>query len=196
MTKILLCFASLSFLWVCCGPINAQGKRLEPEVGKVPRDVVGVSETAEKAKAASFLVAVREINQLMAMQKPPMNAFHVDEEYVRKHLVETGHGGEGEKDLLDRPQKTWTLPFRTDTDWWSELVRRDHEEQRKARADQRHTWTARVMLGLAVLLLAGVSYVRLDEYTQRRYTTWLRVAGIGVATSVAGGWWYVFQGGW
>ena len=88
------------------------------------------------------------------------------------------------------------MPFRTDTDWWTDLVRRDHEEQRKARADQRHTWTAQVMLSLSVLLLAGFGYVRLDEYTQRRYTTWLRIAGIGVATSVAAGWWYVFQGGW
>jgi hypothetical protein len=193
MTKILLAMASLSFLWVCCSPINAQGKHLEPEIGKLPRDVMGVSDTAEKAKSAALLVAVREVNKLMAMQKPPLDHFHVDEEYARKHLVETGHGGEGDKDLFEKAQKTWTLPFRTDTDWWSELVHRDHEAQRRARADERHTWSARVMLGLAVLLLAGFGYVRLDEYTQRRYTTWLRIAGIGIATSVAVGWWYVFQ---
>ena len=52
------------------------------------------------------------------------------------------------------------------------------------------------MLGLSVLLLAGFGYVRLDEFTQRRYTTLLRIAGIGVATSVVMGWWYVFQGNW
>jgi hypothetical protein len=196
MTKILLCFASLSFLWVCCGPINAQAKRLEPEVGKLPRDVVGSGDTEEKAKATAYLLAARVVNELMAVQKPPLDKVPVTEEYARTHLVETGHGGEGEKDILDKPQKTWTLPFRTDNDWWTDLVHRDQEAQRKARADQRHTWAARVMLGLAVLLLAGFGYVRLDEYTQRRYTTWLRIAGLGVATSVASGWWYVFQGGW
>ena len=48
------------------------------------------------------------------------------------------------------------------------------------------------MLALAVLLLAGWGYVRLDEYTQRRYTGWLRLAGVGVATTIAAGLWWVF----
>jgi hypothetical protein len=195
MMKILLGFASLSFLWVCCTPINAQAKRLEPTVGKLPKDVVGVGESEEKAKATAYLLAARVINELMAIQKPPMDKFVVTEEFARNHLVDLGVGGEGEKDgIFGKQPKTWTLKFRTDTDWWTDLVHRDQTAQRKARADERHTWAARVMIGLAVLLCASFGYVRLDDYTQRRYTTWLRLAGLGVATSVAAGWWYVFQG--
>ena len=47
-------------------------------------------------------------------------------------------------------------------------------------------------IGLACLLLAGFGYVRLDEFTHRRYTAWLRIAGVGVATTVIAGWWWVF----
>jgi hypothetical protein len=196
MTKILLCFASLSFLWVCCGPINAQAKRLEPEVGKLPREAIGFGETEEKAKAMALKDAVERVKLLMGMQKPPLESFVVTEEYAR-NLVETGHPGKAvENPAFPEPLKQWVIPFRTDNDWWTDLVHRDHDAQRKARADLRYTWSARVMLGLGVLLLAGVGYIRLDDYTQRRYTAWLRLAGIGVATSVAAGWWYVFQSGW
>ncbi len=194
MTKILLAFASLSFLWVCCGPINAQGKRLEPEVGKLPVEATGFGETEEKAKVDALKNAAERVKTLMGMQKPPLESFVVDQAYARK-LVAPGRPGD---DIAEGglKLKQWVMPFRTDTDWWSNVVRADQEAQRKARADQRHTWSARVVLGLTVVLLAGFGYVRLDEYTQRRYTTWLRIAGIGVATSVAAGWWYVFQGGW
>jgi hypothetical protein len=196
MTKILLCFASLSFLWVCCGPINAQAKRLEPEVGKLPTEATGFGETEAIAKAQALKDAVKRVTLLMGMQKPPLESFIVDEDYARK-LVEPGQRGKDHEDpIFKEPLKQWVMPFRTDNDWWTDVVYHDHEAQRKARADQRHTWTARVMLGLAVLFLAGFGYVRLDEYTQRRYTTWLRVAGLGVATTVAAGWWYVFQSGW
>ena len=53
-------------------------------------------------------------------------------------------------------------------------------------------WPQRIFLGLSLLLLTGVGYVRLDEYTQRRYTRSLRVAGVGVASAVAAGLWWVF----
>jgi hypothetical protein len=187
MTKILLGIASLSFLWVCCTPISAQAKRLEPEVGRLPVEATGFGKTEEDAKADALRNATERVKALMGMQKPPLESFVLKPEYVRT-LVGPGHAG---KDVVEENLRLqqWVMPFRTDTDWWADL-------QRKDRAEQRHTWTARVMLGLAVLLLAGFSYVRLDEFTQRRYTTWLRLAGLGVATSVGAGLWYVFQGSW
>jgi hypothetical protein len=41
------------------------------------------------------------------------------------------------------------------------------------------------------LLLAGVGYNRLDEYTQRRYTIWLRAAGVSVAATAVAAWFWV-----
>lgn len=194
MTKILTIFATCSFLWLCCGPINAQSKRLEPEIGKLPREAVGYGDTEEKAKESAVKDAVEHIRKLMAMQNPSMVSYDVPEKDVRRWL-EKGKPGkdfELEGPLNQRPLKTWVMPFRTDTDWWHEVVRQD----RQARANQRHEWTARGLLGLTVLLLAAVGYVRLDEYTQRRYTAWLRLAGVGVAASVAAGLWYAFQTSW
>jgi hypothetical protein len=88
--------------------------------------------------------------------------------------------------------KSWVLTFRSDVDWGKDLVRRDYEAARKQRADERQKVGALVIIGLAFLLLVGFSYVQLDEYTQRRYTTWLRVAGVGVGTTLIAAWWWVF----
>ena len=105
----------------------------------------------------------------------------------------SGEAGDDFKiDGFDKPFKQWHVKLRTDTDWWKEIVRRDRVRERTIIARQRQTWTFRAMIGLAVLLLAAFGYVRLDEYTHRRYTKLLRVAGVGVVTSVAAGWWWVF----
>ncbi len=196
MCKLLLCLASISCLWVCCGQSNAQAKRLEPEVGKLPHEANGFGETVEKAKAMAVKDAVERIRGLMAMQKPPMDSFIVTEDYARK-LLDTGEeGAEVKNEVFKEPLKQWVMPFRSDTDWWSDVVHRDYAAQRAARSSDRQTWTSRGMFGIAILLLAAVGYVRADEYTHRRYTTWLRIASIGVVTTVIAGWVYVFQVGW
>jgi hypothetical protein len=125
-----------------------------------------------------------------------LRSFKVTEDFVLKNaLPDAGRAG---KDLavenIANPFKAWVVTFRTDTDWWSDIVRRDHEAERKLRAEHRQTMGSRIIIALGLLLLAGFGYVRLDEYTQRRYTTWLRLAGVGLATTmVAGWWWIVFQ---
>src|SRR5207302_769824 len=104
--------------------------------------------------------------------------------------------GEAGKDVkvenIADPFKTWTLTLRPDSAWWNDVVHRDQDISRKLRAEQRQAVGAQVIIGLACLLLAGFGYVRLDEYTQRRYTAWLRLVGMGVATTVVAGWWWVF----
>jgi hypothetical protein len=168
---------------------------MEPEVGKLPREAIGFGETAEKAKAMAVKDAAERVRALMAMQKPPLDSFVVSEDYARQ-LVDTGKLGDDVKnEAFEKPLKQWVMPFRSDTDWWGDVVRHDFDAQRSARAADRQTWSSRGMLGLAALLLAAVGYVRLDEYTHRRYTTWLRIAGIGVATSAIAGIAYVFQAG-
>jgi len=124
-------------------------------------------------------------------------AFVVTEDYVRTRLLDSksGEPGKDEKIQLNDVEhvfKAWVLTFRTNNEWWKDIVRRDQEAQRKLRADERQTLGSHIVIGLAFLLLAGYGYVRLDEYTQRRYTTWLRVAGIGVAATVIAGWWWVY----
>jgi hypothetical protein len=125
--------------------------------------------------------------------------FKIDDDFVQKHLL-ANPGKPGEVIKLDNfAAQQWIVALRPYADWWEELLRRDRDEEikvraeeRKAHAQERQNLTARVMLGLSLMLLAGVGYVRLDEYTNRRYTRLLRVAGVGVASAVAAGLWWVF----
>jgi len=156
----------------------------------LPRSVTGHGVTVEAAKKAAIKKAVDVISDLMTSNE--LKSFKLTEDYVRTHVLV---GGEPGKDFqvepIREPFKAWIVNFHRDNDWWNDIVRRDQEAQRKLRADERQTLGSHVIIGLAFLLLAGYGYVRLDEYTQRRYTTWLRVAGIGVAATVIAGWWWV-----
>ena len=164
-----------------------------------PRSVTGRGETEDIAKKDAVREAVKQVKIAMRRQDPPLQSFVVDEDYVRTHLLhsKSGEPGKDEKIPLTDGEhiffKAWVLTFRPDNEWSKDLFRRDQEAQRKLRADERQTLGSHIVIGLAFLLLAGYGYVRLDEYTQRRYTTWLRLAGIGVAAMVIAGWWVYFQ---
>jgi hypothetical protein len=184
----------LMLLAGCAG--RAQPKEIAQPDGRWPRSVTGRGETVELAKKDALREAVKTISIAMKLHDPPLQAFVVNEDYVRTRLLDSksGEPGKDEKIQLNDVEhvfKAWVLTFRTDNEWWKDIVRRDQEGQRKLRADERQTLGSHVVIGLAFLLLAGYGYVRLDEYTQRRYTTWLRVVGIGVAATVIAGWWWV-----
>ena len=184
--RMLLGFAGLTLMWFACNPSSAQPKDAPP----LPRSVTGHGETLETAKKAAIAKAVQEIKE--TMKRSEMTSFAITEDYVRTNLVDSGMPGKDFKvDNIADPFKAWILTFRTDTDWWHELERRDQEAGRKTRAEHRQSLGSRLIIGLALVLLAGFGYVRLDEYTKRRYTTWLRVAGLGVATTALAGWWWI-----
>jgi hypothetical protein len=193
--RMLLGIACLTSLWLFCGTSSALPKEAALPKGLKPT-VKGHGLTEENAKTAAIRQAVKEVSTLMKMHNPPLQAFEVTENYVRTNLlVDAGKPGENFEDKFNGKNevfKSWVLSFRSDTDWWNDLVRRDQEAQRKARADDRQKVGSLVIVGLALLLLVGYGYLRLDEYTHRRYTTWLRVAGVGLATSAIAGWWLVF----
>jgi hypothetical protein len=193
----LLGIASLMLMGLagCSGSAPPREARLPSRAaalpkGDLPRSVTGHGVTVEAAKKAAINKAVEVISHLMTSNE--LKSFKLTEDYVRKNVLV---GGEPGKDLqvenIVEPFKAWVVNFHPDNDWWKDIVRRDQEAQRKLRADERQTLGSHVVIGLAFLLLAGYGYVRLDEYTQRRYTTWLRVAGIGVAATVIAGWWWV-----
>jgi hypothetical protein len=187
---MLLGLAGLTLMWFACSTGSAQPR----PVPQLPSSVTGHGEAVETAKKVALAKAVQEIKE--TMKRNEMSSFEVTEDYVRNNvLVDSGQPGKDVKvDNIADPFKAWVVNFRPDADWWHDLERRDQEAERKIRSEQRQTLGSRLIIGLAFVLLAGFGYVRLDEYTQRRYTTWLRVAGLGVATTaVAGWWWIVFQ---
>jgi hypothetical protein len=187
MMRMILATICLGLLWTSCSSTCAQPKAPLLPKGGLPRDVTGVGETIEKAKVNAHQEAVKMVTAMMQNHDPPLHSFKIDEKYVRAHVVGKGSAGEDIKnEALDKAFKSWVLPFRTDNAWWADLARHD-------RAEDRQKITSFVGLGLSLLVLAGFAYVRLDDYTQRRYTTWLRVAGVGVMSLVVAGWWMVFR---
>ncbi|MBI2805047.1 MAG: hypothetical protein HYX68_08700 [Planctomycetes bacterium] len=185
--RMLLATGSLALMWFVCHTSSAQPKDAPPPDGFLPRKVTGYGETVDSAKKAAINKAVSEITSWLKLQSNV-----ITEDYLRtKVLADEGQPGKDEKiDNIRDPFKAWVVTFRTDEAWWKDLAHRDHEAMRQQRASQREGWAMRGVLGLAVLLLTGVGYLRLDDYTRRRYTTWLRLAAAGVVTLVAAGWWW------
>ena len=192
MIRMVLGIGSLTLMWFLCGTGNAQPKDAALPKG-APRSVSGHGEKVENAQRAALSKAVDEIVNLMKANH--LTSFKVTEEYVRKNvLVDAGQAGK-DLDALPGadPFKAWVVTFRTDSDWWQDLQRRDHEAKRQRVAESRQNLGSQVIISLGLLLLAGVGYVRLDEYTQRRYTTLLRLGGVSVAATMAAGWWMFLQ---
>ena len=193
MMRTTMTLASLLGLVFVCGSLGAQPKEPVLPEGRRPKSVEGMGVTQEKAKQDALDRAVKVVVGLMSEQTPPLEAFKVDVTYVAKHLL-TDPGTPGQDDKIELegqkavPIKKWIVSFRTDYNWWRDIVLRDQEARRSLASQERQMWTGRIVAGLALLLVAGFGYVRLDEYTQRRYTTWLRLAGVGVAASVVAGW--------
>jgi hypothetical protein len=56
---------------------------------------------------------------------------------------------------------------------------------REQRVKERMIWLGKILAGLVVLFAAGAVYFRLDEWTKGYYTTWLRVAAVGLVLATA-----------
>lgn len=187
--RTLLAIALVCFL-LGCAASDAQPKALAPP-DRLPREAIGRGENVDSAKKAAVGMALKELNDAMSLQY-----FVLSEDYLREHVL-AGPGKAG-KDIEMKINeemhtfKAWVLTFKPQSEWWSDISRRDLAEQRKVRAAERQTVTSRIMVGVAFVLLAGFGYVRLDEYTQRRYTTLLRLAGVSFAGVAIGSiWWAV-----
>ena len=195
---------ALVMLWTFCGCRTRtirQPKASAFPTG-APKEVAGIGSSEETARKNALTKAAQKITDFMQAQNPPLRSFVVNEEFVQTNVAERGKAGDVIKEDFGGEKVEsfkWILPLKPIESWWKELVQRDYEvmrqqqeADRKVRAVERQTQGAEAVLGIACLLLAGWGYVRLDEYTQRRYTGWLRLAGVGVATTIAAGLWWVF----
>ena len=180
--RMLLAIAGLTCVWSLCGPIRAQPKEAAPPRERWQKPIVGRGETEVTAKKDAWREAAEIIDFLRQQQKPLVKLSDFTElEVRRRFLANAGSAGDDiHIEEFDRPFKQWIVHLKPET-------------ERLLRADERQTMSSIGMIGLSILLVAGFAYLRLDEYTHRRYTTWLRLAGVGVATSALAGCWAVVR---
>ncbi len=184
MMRSILGISALTIIWVFCTPLSAQPRELANKV-KLPREAIGAGETSEKARVHAVKNAHDQVVKLMMAHNIDNENLKIDEAYVEKHVLENdGRSGEDIQLENQDPLKQWVYNFRTDGAWWNEIVRQDRSVERSA-------LMARIMTGLSILLLAGFGYIRLDEYTNRRFTTFLRVTGAILVGAAVAGWWMI-----
>src|SRR5262245_61375174 len=173
--RMLLVIAGLTLVWLNCGSGNAEPKDVLLPRNELPQHVVGHGAKVETAKRTAIAKAIDEISGVMA--KHNLTSFKLTEEYLDKHvLIDEGKQGKDFDALPNaEPFKSWIVTFRSESDWCDDIVRRDHEARRQQIAESRQTVGSQVIIALGLLLFVGVGYVRLDEYTKRRYTTLLRL---------------------
>lgn len=184
MMRFILAISAVTILWTAWTPLSAQPKEPNHVKFGVPKSVLGAGDSIESAEKNALKNAEEKINE--AMRNHKLTSFKVDQEFLERYVLDKKKSHSCDDIQLENqaPLKQWEYTFRTDRDWWSELVRRD-------RAEERHSLTSSAMIGISILLLAGFGYIRLDEYTNRRFTTALRAIGVAAVATALGGWWII-----
>lgn len=174
--RMLWAIASLTCVWSLCGPLGAQPNEAPNPVWRKP--IKGFGDSEEAARKDALHKAKDMVEGVRAALHPLVKTSDLTENDIRnRFLVDGGSAGEDLKlNDVDHAFKQWIVTLKPET-------------ERMLRADERETISYLAILGLSVVLLAGFGYIRLDEYTQRKYTTWLRLAGVGVVATAVAGWW-------
>jgi hypothetical protein len=176
---------SLGLLWLATSPAGAGSA---PQEAPRHQEVKGYGPTHAIAKQDALREAGQQLAKHLAKIEPPLTHWTPSESFVRDHLE---GGGRADQDAVFEkigPLKTWVVTLKVPAD--AELITLDRQAQREARAEQRLSQALHVVAALFVMLLVGVGYVRLDDWTRSRYTPWLRVAGAAMLALAAAGWWW------
>jgi hypothetical protein len=191
MMRLLLALAAMVGLWFIAGDTTAQpqpapGGKAHQLIGW-PRTVEGIAADEQKAQDNALEKAVKRINECLKAQDAPLSGWQVDKEYVRKHVL-AGPGQAGPDIVLQvgPPQKVWIQPLH-EADM-ADLLERSQVAQRHSLASERQTLAAYSLAVLSALLLIAWGYLRLDEWTGGRISSWLRIGAIGLAVVAIVAW--------
>lgn len=178
--RLLWGIAALTIVWGLCGPYSRADNDapVRPVFWQKPIEGFGLSE--ETARRDALRNAKEMLDGLRASLNPLVRTSDLTEDQVEKRFLADA-GTVEDIDLLNGGGKKYVVTLKPET-------------VRLLRADERETISVLVIIGLSIILIAGFGYIRLDEYTQRRYTTWLRLAGASVVGTALTGWWIVSRG--
>jgi hypothetical protein len=173
---------SLALVWLLTSQAGA-----EPNLAKAARrvEVIGYGPTLEAAKKNALAAATSKV--LAQLGKQHLTHWQPTPEFVSAHLLE-GPGRAGSEELFEGlPTKSWIHAVHLPDD--ADLRALDRQAERRERAEERMGLGLRGLTAILVVLVVLVSVVRLDEWTDSRYTTWLRLGGAMLLAGLAVGWW-------
>jgi hypothetical protein len=191
MSRFFLALFGLLLVSSAAGRLGAQAPRIIRPVGDWPAEVKGYGDTTDQARKSAIHEGIRQLRLVMQRQNPPLQSWDPDPEFVGAHwLILPGHAGEDFVDEnLGLAKKSWIIRLKSDLDW-QEVVSKDRQAARRQVAISRQGTLARAVLLVSLLLGIGFSYLRLEEWTQYRYSRVLRFFGAGLVAGIAGvAWW-------
>jgi hypothetical protein len=154
-----------------------------------PRKVVGRGLDQESAKEDAYLKAQKQIADWLRGLGPPLTNWQPSLEYIRQ-LPATGARGP-EMALSDgTTSETWILTLSVPQPWEIEHWYKEAQDAENAvRARERIILLGKSLVGVVALLAIVAGYLRLDDWTLRRYSRWLQLGGATLVFFALVSWW-------
>jgi hypothetical protein len=191
MMRTIMLAALIGLLWCFTGDSEAQPG---PQNGGKPqgfvlwpREVSGYRKSVEGAEKDAIEKALARLVDCLKSQDPPLESWHPDEAYLKKNLLD-GPGEQGKDFELDGVKwKAWVVTFK-DSPNWSEMIQLNQTAQRREISAERQTMAGYVLAVLTALLALGWGYLRLDGWTNGRFTRWVCVLAAAIVGLAGLGW--------
>ncbi len=154
-------------------------------------EVEGWGRNQAEAEEAALRKA-RSLVEDFLRQRNPELSWSPSVAFVRKHLVTGPATRRKEKDQpvgqkRELPLECWTLPVAV-TPTTEHLLA---QAARAERAEGRLRLLGKVLVGVVLLLVGVVGYLKLDEWTRGSYSRWLQGGLVGLlAAAGVGLWWW------
>jgi hypothetical protein len=174
---------SLALVWLLTSQVDA-----ESAAGQAAQriEVKGYGSSVEAAKKDALEKAVLTLEAHLRQQQ--FDHWQPTESYVLARLLDDpGRAADDVAIGQFGTAKTWVLALNIPGD--DTLQHLDRHARRQQLSEGRMSLALRFLAALVLVLSVIVGYIRADEWTQSRYTTWLRLASGGVLVALAAAWW-------
>jgi hypothetical protein len=170
------------------GDVKPDHDRPAPVAGDTTTwDVVGYGQTPQDAERSALDKATEQVKEWLEREHPEL-AWAPTPAYLRQSGVVSQVGQATEKEL-ERAGLVWSVKMRVEIG--PKHVKEMTGLARQQRMQERHRIAGWVLLGVVLLLVVGLGYLRVEDATRGYLTGVLRVGtAVLAALIVAGIWWF------
>lgn len=176
---------SLALVWFVTAQAGA-GAANTPAARHI--EVKGYGVSSEAARKDALREATAKLHA--ELRREHVEHWEPNDALVQRYLLDGA--GYADDDVVIEPlgpQKTWVVKLKIPAS--DVLQNMERQAVRHNLSETRMGAALQVVAALALLLAVVVGGICADEWTQSRYTNWLRVAGAGVLTVAVVGWWWL-----